>query len=71
MGLSPFFGPVPPDEEHFKVLDRAIELGSTYIDTTDIYGDSEDLLGKYFKKYPQQPKKVITEVDVHESTYDC
>jgi aryl-alcohol dehydrogenase-like predicted oxidoreductase len=46
------------DEERFKVLDRAIELGCTYFDSADIYGDNEDLLGKYFKKYPHQRKKV-------------
>ncbi len=59
MGLSPFHGAAAPDEERFKVLDRAIELGSTYIDSADIYGDNEELLAKYFKKYPQQRKKVI------------
>ncbi len=58
MGLSAFFGTPASDEERFKVLDRVIELGSTYIDSADIYGDSEELLGKYFKKYPEQRKKV-------------
>jgi len=58
MGLSAFFGTPASDEERFKVIDRAIELGSTYIDSADIYGDSEELLGKYFKKYPEQRKKV-------------
>jgi aryl-alcohol dehydrogenase-like predicted oxidoreductase len=58
MGLSTAYGSVGSDEERFKVLDRAIELGSTYFDSADIYGDNEDLLGKYFKKYPQQRQKV-------------
>jgi aryl-alcohol dehydrogenase-like predicted oxidoreductase len=58
MGLSAFYGSPAPDEERFKVFDRAIELGSTFIDTSDAYGDNEDLLGKYFKKYPQQRQKV-------------
>ncbi len=58
MGLSAFYGTPAPDEERFKVLDRAIQLGSTYIDSAAIYGDSEDLLGKYFKKYPHQREKV-------------
>jgi aryl-alcohol dehydrogenase-like predicted oxidoreductase len=52
------FKPSASDEERFKVLDRAIELGSTHFDTADVYGDNEDLLGKYFKKYPHQRKKV-------------
>ena len=59
MGLSAFYGKPASDDERFKVLDRVIELGSTYIDSADIYGDSEDLLGKYFKKYPQQRAKVF------------
>ncbi|CAF1157733.1 unnamed protein product [Adineta steineri] len=59
MGLSAFYGTPASDEERFKVLDRAIELGSTYIDSADIYGDNEELIGKYFKKYPQQRDKVF------------
>jgi aryl-alcohol dehydrogenase-like predicted oxidoreductase len=58
MGLSAFYGSIASDEERFKVLDRVIELGSTYIDSADVYGDNEDLLGKYFKKYPHQREKV-------------
>lgn len=58
MGLSAFYGSIGSDEERFKVFDRALELGSTYFDSADIYGDSEDLLGKYFKKYPEKREKV-------------
>ena len=65
MGLSVAYGTPASDEERFKVLDRVIELGSTYIDSADIYGDNEDLLGKYFKKYPEQRKKV-SENDGHD-----
>jgi aryl-alcohol dehydrogenase-like predicted oxidoreductase len=28
------------------------------MDSADIYGDNEELLGKYFKKYPEQRKKI-------------
>jgi aryl-alcohol dehydrogenase-like predicted oxidoreductase len=59
MGLSAFYGTPASDEERFKVFDRAIELGSTYFDSADGYGDNEELLGKYFKKYPQQRQKVF------------
>ena len=59
MGLSmAHVTAVVSDEERFKILDRAIEFGSTYFDSADRYGDNEDLLGKYFKKHPQQRKKV-------------
>ncbi|CAF1242039.1 unnamed protein product [Adineta steineri] len=59
MGLSAFYGKTASDEERFKVFDRSIELGCTFFDTADLYGDSEELLGKYFKKYPEQRKKVF------------
>jgi aryl-alcohol dehydrogenase-like predicted oxidoreductase len=58
MGLSAFYGTPASDDERFKVLDRAIELGSTYFDTADIYGDNEHLIGKYFKKYPDKREQV-------------
>ena len=50
MGLSAFYGTPPPDEERYKVLDRVIELGSTYIDSADVYGDNEELLNEVFHK---------------------
>ncbi|CAF3360006.1 unnamed protein product [Rotaria sp. Silwood1] len=58
MGLSAFYGTPASDEERFKVLDRTIELGCTFIDTADVYGDNEELIGKYFKTYPERRKKV-------------
>ncbi|CAF1095138.1 unnamed protein product [Adineta ricciae] len=59
MVLSSGYGVNKSDEERFKILDHAIKIGSTFFDTSDIYGDNEDLLGKYFKKYPQQRAKVF------------
>lgn len=50
MGLSAFYGPPESDEQRFKVLDRAYELGQTFWDSADMYQDSEDLLGKWFKR---------------------
>ncbi|KAJ7193038.1 NADP-dependent oxidoreductase domain-containing protein [Mycena pura] len=50
MGLSTAYGPVDSDEERFKVLDAAHAAGCTFWDTADVYGDSEDLIGKWFKR---------------------
>ncbi|MCJ1373879.1 hypothetical protein MMC20_005109 [Loxospora ochrophaea] len=57
MGLSwcshlyeAFYGATTSDEERFKVLDRAYELGCTHWDSAALYGDSEVLLGKWFKR---------------------
>ncbi|KAF9001661.1 NADP-dependent oxidoreductase domain-containing protein [Cyathus striatus] len=56
MGISSYYGSVDPDEERFKVLDAALETGCTFWDTADIYGDSEELLGKWFKKTGNRSK---------------
>ncbi|KAM3072528.1 hypothetical protein ACMFMG_009324 [Clarireedia jacksonii] len=50
MGLSAFYGKPEPDEARFKVLDRAYDLGQTFWDSADIYLDSEDLVGKWFRR---------------------
>ena len=48
--LSAFYGTPPPDEERFKLLDRAHELGCVHWDSAALYGDSEDLLGNWFER---------------------
>ncbi|KAI2472885.1 putative aldo-keto reductase [Annulohypoxylon bovei var. microspora] len=51
MGLSyPTYGVLTSEEEQFKFLDRALEIGATFWDTADLYGDGEELVGKWFKR---------------------
>jgi predicted aldo/keto reductase-like oxidoreductase len=50
MGLSSFYGKPRPDEERLKFLDHIYAAGETHWDSADIYGDSEDLLGKYVSR---------------------
>ncbi|KAH8891964.1 putative aldo/keto reductase, partial [Thozetella sp. PMI_491] len=50
MGMSIMYGSAPSDEERFAVLDSAIALGATFWDTSDYYGDCEQLLGNWFQK---------------------
>ncbi len=47
------------DEERLKVLDRAWELGCVNWDTADMYGDSEDLVGKWFKLHPERRQDIF------------
>ncbi|KAM7217092.1 Aldo-keto reductase yakc [Rhypophila decipiens] len=54
MGLSAGYGPVGTDEERLALLDRAWELGCTNWDSANVYGDNEDLLGKWFKLHPER-----------------
>jgi Aldo/keto reductase family len=46
-GLSAFYGATAPDEERMKFLDHVYKSGQRFWDSADIYGDNEDLLGKY------------------------
>ncbi|KAI0447303.1 putative aldo-keto reductase [Xylaria telfairii] len=44
------YGSHPSDEERFKICDRALELGVTFWDSSDLYGDSEEMVGRWFKR---------------------
>jgi aryl-alcohol dehydrogenase-like predicted oxidoreductase len=35
MGMSVAYGTVPSDEDRFKILDRAVELGATFWDSSE------------------------------------
>ncbi|KAG2061318.1 Aldo keto reductase [Suillus hirtellus] len=59
MGIGAFYGQTDSDEERFKVLDKVYELGCTFWDTANIYGDSEELIGKWFKLNPEKRSKIF------------
>jgi aryl-alcohol dehydrogenase-like predicted oxidoreductase len=50
MGLSAYYFPAGPDEERLQFLDYVYNSGIHNWDTSDVYGDSEDLLGKWLVK---------------------
>lgn len=50
MSLGNAYGPAGSDSERLAFLDKAHELGARHWDGADIYGDTEDLLGKWFKR---------------------
>lgn len=51
MGMSEFYGP-RSDEESFQTLQRATEIGVTFWDTADAYGNgaNEQLLGAFLRR---------------------
>lgn len=54
MGLSVFYGAPKPDPERLALLDRAHELGERFWDTAELYGDNEELVGKWIKANPEK-----------------
>src|SRR5881397_251432 len=48
MGMSAFYGD-RDDAESLRTLERALELGVTFLDTSDMYGPytNEELLGRF------------------------
>ncbi|KAJ7751418.1 NADP-dependent oxidoreductase domain-containing protein [Mycena metata] len=52
MGISIGYGGIDTDEQRFKVLDAAYAAGCT-----NVYGDSEDLIGKWIKRNPEKRGK--------------
>ncbi|KAK1221468.1 hypothetical protein PQX77_015702 [Marasmius sp. AFHP31] len=55
MGLAVGYGTVDSDEERLK----ARVSSTTFWDTADIYGDSEELIGKWFKLNPDKRSKIF------------
>ncbi|KAF8309361.1 Aldo/keto reductase [Clavulina sp. PMI_390] len=51
MGIgTTYYGEIPSEAERLKVLDRLYEMGCTFWDTASLYGDSEELIGKWFAR---------------------
>jgi len=50
------YGKAGTDEERFKLLDRLVEMGCVNWDTASVYGDSEELIGKWFAKTRNRSK---------------
>lgn len=47
------------DTERLELLDRAWALGCTNWDTADVYGNSEDIIGKWFALHPERRKYIF------------
>ncbi|KAG7085621.1 Aldo-keto reductase str7 [Marasmius oreades] len=60
MGISKYYGKVGTDEERFEVLDAAFAAGSNHWDSANVYGDSEVLIGKWFKRTGKRNEIFLT-----------
>jgi aryl-alcohol dehydrogenase-like predicted oxidoreductase len=59
MGLSAFYGAAKPDPERLALLDQAHAAGAFFWDTSDLYGDNEDLIGKWIAANPSKRKDIF------------
>ncbi|CAK7235073.1 hypothetical protein SBRCBS47491_009168 [Sporothrix bragantina] len=59
MNNSGAYNDCASDEERLAFLDKVYNLGERFWDTADMYMDSEDLLGKWFKRNPEKRKDIF------------
>jgi aryl-alcohol dehydrogenase-like predicted oxidoreductase len=60
MNLAHVYGPAGSDEERLELLDFAFKIGATHWDGADVYGDTEELVGKWLKKTGNRSKIFLT-----------
>ena len=65
------FGPITPEPDAFRIMDRALELGINFFDTADVYGwkrgegVTERILGRWFAQGGGRRKKVVLATKVY------
>jgi len=65
------FGPQTSEEDSFRIMDRALELGINFWDTADVYGwkkgegVTEQILGRYFAQGGGRREKVVLATKVY------
>lgn len=59
MSLGHVYGHAGEDAPRLAFLDAVYALGATHWDDADIYGDTEELLGKWFAANPDKRKDIF------------
>jgi aryl-alcohol dehydrogenase-like predicted oxidoreductase len=65
------FGPQTPEEDAFRIMDRALELGINFFDTANVYGWkrgegwTEQILGRWFAQGGGRRDKVVLATKVY------
>ena len=65
------FGPRTTEEDSYKVMDRALELGINFFDTADVYGwkrgegITEQIIGRWFAQGGGRREKVVLATKVY------
>jgi len=67
------FGPKATEEESFKIMDRALEIGINFFDTANVYGAkgrSEEIIGNWFSQRPGSREQVVLATKVYHPMAD-
>jgi aryl-alcohol dehydrogenase-like predicted oxidoreductase len=59
MSIGGFYGAGGSDDTRLAFLDGLYSIGETFWDNADIYGDAEDVLGKWFAANPDKRKDIF------------
>ena len=59
MSMGHAYGHAGTDEERLAFLDGLHAMGETFWDNADIYGDAEDVVGKWFAANPDKRKDIF------------
>lgn len=71
------FGGMTPEEEAFKIMDRALELGINFFDTANRYGGkagpgtTEEIIGRWFKQGGGRRDQVVLATKVYGNMADA
>ena len=70
------FGPLTSEEDAYRIMDRALELGINFFDTANVYGRSvklgltEEIVGRWFAQGGGRREKVVIATKLYGSTTD-
>jgi aryl-alcohol dehydrogenase-like predicted oxidoreductase len=59
MSMGHAYGHAGTTEERLAFLDGLYNMGETFWDDADIYGDSEEVVGEWFKANPEKRKDIF------------
>src|SRR5690349_17959002 len=71
------FGPYASEEESFKIMDRALEMGIQFFDTANVYGGKgdrgrpEQIIGNRFAQRPGSRDQVVLATKVYNNMADA
>jgi aryl-alcohol dehydrogenase-like predicted oxidoreductase len=65
------FGTITPDDESYKIMDKALEMGINFWDTANVYGRdkycgrTEELIGNWFQKGANRRDQIVLATKVY------